>query len=234
MLLAEENKVLSILENRISILENKTLDVAISANFIKFSFISLFILILLFGIIVSIYSFNLIRKLNFEYKEILEFRKKMDFQLDYLREKVFLEKDKSINEIRKETDEKIKLLNFWNKAIACLQNNDYEKAISYFQEIISLNPKFDEAYYYLGIAYVKTLNYENALSSYEKVIELNPKNKEVYYNIACLYSLQGKKFEMLRYLGKAIKYNINCKNMAKTDRDFENFHLEKEFKKLIT
>jgi tetratricopeptide (TPR) repeat protein len=61
--------------------------------------------------------------------------------------------------------------------------NDYQGALTDFNQAISLNPKFFEAYNNRGILKYTNLNdYQGALADYNQAISLNPQKSEAYNN----------------------------------------------------
>ena len=59
---------------------------------------------------------------------------------------------------------------------------DYENANIAFKDVIKLDPKNYEAYYYIGICNIRLKFYKEAITSFDKAIELNPKYPRAYYN----------------------------------------------------
>ena len=89
---------------------------------------------------------------------------------------------------------------------------NYTQAISYFQDAISANPKYSEAFNYLGLVYDKQGLYERAIENYEKALEYNPKDAVVANNLGIVYGVlkdyeKGKSFSL-----KSIELNPNYYN----------------------
>ncbi|MCX8094084.1 MAG: tetratricopeptide repeat protein [Candidatus Goldbacteria bacterium] len=90
-----------------------------------------------------------------------------------------------------------------NLAAIHILDSDYENAIKYLKEVIDSNPQDDitleNAYYNLGIAYLRMEKFQEALSAFESALEIEPWDMAAYINAAILA-------EKLGYKDKAIKY----------------------------
>lgn len=69
--------------------------------------------------------------------------------------------------------------NKWN---ALANKWDYEWAISMYDKVLELNPKFAEAYYNKWVTLYDKWDYEWAIYMYDEALKLNPKNTNAYYN----------------------------------------------------
>ncbi|HPD18199.1 MAG TPA: tetratricopeptide repeat protein, partial [Candidatus Goldiibacteriota bacterium] len=90
-----------------------------------------------------------------------------------------------------------------NLAAIHILNSDFDHAIEYLKEVIDSNPQDDiilsNAYYNMGIAYLRKEKYNEALSAFESALEIEPWDMAAYINAAILA-------EKLGYKDKAIKY----------------------------
>ncbi|MCX8094053.1 MAG: tetratricopeptide repeat protein [Candidatus Goldbacteria bacterium] len=90
-----------------------------------------------------------------------------------------------------------------NLAAIYILDSDYENAIKYLKEVIDSNPQDDitleNAYYNLGIAYLRMGKFQEAFSAFESALEIEPWDMAAYVNAAILA-------EKLGYKDKAIKY----------------------------
>lgn len=57
--------------------------------------------------------------------------------------------------------------------------DELDKAISEFKQVIILFPNHSNAHFSLGLAYERKGRRKSALREFEKVLELNPDNEEV-------------------------------------------------------
>lgn len=72
-----------------------------------------------------------------------------------------------------------------NAGMAAYNNNDYTKAIDYYNNAIKINPKYGVAYNNIGNAYFRGLNKpKEALPYYEKATEVDPTYNFGWYNLA--------------------------------------------------
>ena len=127
---------------------------------------------------------------------------------------------------------------------------DYNKALSFYQKAIELNPDYVVAYNDLGIIYEKLKLPNEAEKMYKKAIELDPQYAGAYTNLALLYE-KNKDFEAAAQMWRKRidvgdpydTWTINAKkhleNLAKSDKslykiyeDNETLDLVKEVKDL--
>jgi tetratricopeptide (TPR) repeat protein len=90
-----------------------------------------------------------------------------------------------------------------NLAAIHIIKNDYEDAVDYLLEVVNSSPDDDitleNAYYNLGVAYLRLKKYKQALESFESAINIEPWDMAAYVNSAILC-------EELGYKDRAIKY----------------------------
>ena len=72
---------------------------------------------------------------------------------------------------------------------AQLADRDSQKARSVLLEVIKLDPKNVQAYFKLGLVYVKLKDYPNAIKSYTKAAELDPQFPDIYFNLGFAYGM---------------------------------------------
>ncbi len=72
---------------------------------------------------------------------------------------------------------------------AQLADRDPLKARSVLLEVIKLDPKNVQAYFKLGLVYVKLKDYPNAIQSYTKAAELDPQFSDIYFNLGFAYGM---------------------------------------------
>ena len=73
------------------------------------------------------------------------------------------------------------------------ENEEYDKAISFLEKAIELNPDYAVAYNNLGIAYKAQGNLTKAIESYDKAIELKPAAAAAYWNRSIAKDSSGDK-----------------------------------------
>ncbi len=67
-----------------------------------------------------------------------------------------------------------------------------DRAITILNQVININYKNSQAYYYLGLAYEMKGDDEEALKQFNTSLNLNPRYKDAYYSIASIFDKQGE------------------------------------------
>jgi tetratricopeptide (TPR) repeat protein len=91
-----------------------------------------------------------------------------------------------------------------NKGLYLKDINKYNEAIECFKAILSIDPKFSESYYNIGVVYIaayrddmeqfsKDTTINIALENFQKAIQIDPKYPDALYNIGHLYKFKGDK-----------------------------------------
>ncbi|GAI70330.1 unnamed protein product, partial [marine sediment metagenome] len=101
-----------------------------------------------------------------------------------------------------------------------------------FNRSLELRPDDPGTLHNRGIVYGKIERYDDALTDFNRSVEIKPDNAGPLYDLACLFSLWRKTDDALEYLEKAIKGDEKYREMAKTDKDFDNIREDRRFKKL--
>ncbi len=109
----------------------------------------------------------------------------------------------------------------------------YEEALASLNWSLELEPDHPATLNNRGNTYAKLARYDDALADYTRALELKPDHPSILYNLACLFSRWGKTDDALNYLEKAIDGNGKYREMARTDKDFDNIRDDPRFKKLV-
>ncbi len=109
----------------------------------------------------------------------------------------------------------------------------YDEALTDYDRSLELRPDDPDTLNNRGITYSYLQRYDDALADYSRALQLKPDDAGTLYNLACLFSLWGKVDEALDNLEKAIKGDEKYREMAKTDKDFDNIRDNPHFKKLM-
>jgi tetratricopeptide (TPR) repeat protein len=112
-------------------------------------------------------------------------------------------------------------------------NNDFSNAIHWLFKAKSFFYNDPMLNFFLGISYKETKNFDEALKYLKRQLENNPTEPSPYYNIACVYAVQGRTDDSVKWLKKAIEAHSAFKSQAKKDKDFDKIRNSKEFKTLI-
>jgi tetratricopeptide (TPR) repeat protein len=76
---------------------------------------------------------------------------------------------------------------------------NYDKAKIEFKNVLQIDPKFAEGYYYMGQVEEKSRDLQKAAGNYNKVIELNPEYLDAKVKLARIYTIVGTE----EYIGNA-------------------------------
>jgi tetratricopeptide (TPR) repeat protein len=93
-----------------------------------------------------------------------------------------------------------------NLAAIHIFKNDYEEAVDYLLEVVNSSPEDDitleNAYYNLGVAYLRLKKYQQALDAFEAAINIEPWDMAAYVNAAILSEELGQKDKAIKYWQK--------------------------------
>ena len=123
---------------------------------------------------------------------------------------------------------------WYNRGIALGNLGRYEEAIASFDQAVEFKPDDPEAWNNRGIALGNLGRYEEAIASYDKALQLNSDDPNTYYNKACCYGLQNNGELAIENLQRAINLDEQCRDMAKTDRDFDQIREDTRFQELLS
>lgn len=86
-----------------------------------------------------------------------------------------------------------------------IEHRNLIAAISTYQAVIRLNPKFVEGYDKLGRLYMELNSLKRAIPLFHKVLELKPDSAEAHVRLGWLYSQQDSDEKAISHLQKAIE-----------------------------
>ena len=72
-----------------------------------------------------------------------------------------------------------------------LNNNEYQEALTEFQNAISLDPGYERAQFGLGHVYLRTQRYPSAIHAFQQAIRQNPNYKEAHYGLSLAHFRAG-------------------------------------------
>ncbi len=87
-------------------------------------------------------------------------------------------------------ERKVKYL---EKGKAYLEEKNYDKAKIEFKNVLQIDPKFADAYFYMGQLEEKNKELKKALGNYKKAIELNPEYTLAQIKLSKIYVIAGTK-----------------------------------------
>jgi len=103
-----------------------------------------------------------------------------------------------------------KAIEYYNKGMDQSKNENFEKAIEYFEKAVKEDSEFAFAWDNLGINYRRLNNYDKAIECYKKSLELDPKGLMPLQNIAIVYQYKkeyNKAIEAYEKLAEIDKNN---------------------------
>ncbi len=96
-----------------------------------------------------------------------------------------------------------------NLGILYLRSQDFEKAITYLEEVVAksdpTSTAYSQAVSYLAICYDTTNQPDKALETYKAALAVSPSDKDLLYNLGRLYLYQEKYEEAVGYFLKVIE-----------------------------
>jgi superkiller protein 3 len=123
----------------------------------------------------------------------------------------------------------------WNNRGIALRNlGRLEEAIASYDKALEFKPDYHEAWDNRSDALGKLGRLEEAIACVEKALEFKPDYDNAFYNKACYYALQSAIDQAIQNLQQAINLNPDeCREMAKTDSDFDSLRSHTRFQALI-
>lgn len=80
---------------------------------------------------------------------------------------------------------------------------NYKKALSYFKKAVKKNPRYADAYVYMGCAYKRLKRYKESIEAFKQAIRIKPDYAEAHYNLGLTYLIledTGSAFEEYKIL----------------------------------
>ena len=96
-----------------------------------------------------------------------------------------------------------------NSAFSCIKNNNFNEAITIYEEILLKNKNNFDANSNLGMLYAQQNNLEHAEKYLNNAITIDPNNPYANNNLASVLIRLGRNEESINYSQKAIKINNN-------------------------
>lgn len=102
-----------------------------------------------------------------------------------------------------------KAIEYYNKGMDQSKNDNFEKAIEYFEKAIKEDAEFAFAWDNLGVSYRKLNNYDKAIECYQKSLEIDPNGLMPLQNIALVYQYKKQYDKAIEAYGKLAEIDKN-------------------------
>ncbi len=99
---------------------------------------------------------------------------------------------------------KIKAQKLLREGSDAFKNNDVKRAISLLEQSVTIDPKYAEAYYRLGVIYVHQGDADRAVGYFSKTIEIDPNFTQAYTNMGSILAQLKKYPQAMAYYEKAL------------------------------
>ena len=126
--------------------------------------------------------------------------------------------------IKSQDDIEIRINVAWINAF----NQRYNDALEITDELIKIEPKYQELYYLRGFIYQKVPNYQKAIINLKQSINLNPRDIKSYNTLAEVYQEQENFNDAIYYFSQASAlqpenyvYYLNLANIYFKKNDFK-------------
>ena len=94
----------------------------------------------------------------------------------------------------------------FQKGISYYKQQQYEKAIAEFKQLVEANPDYENGYRILGKCYLETKNYGEAVTAFEKALELKKDTFVSHHGLGIAYYNKGNYREAIAALLKAERF----------------------------
>jgi len=91
--------------------------------------------------------------------------------------------------------------------------DQHEKAVTYFQRALKLNPQYTSAWTLMGHEFMERKNTSAAIEAYRKAIEVNDRDYRAWYGLGQTYEILKMPFYCLYYYRQAHKFRPNDSRM---------------------
>jgi tetratricopeptide (TPR) repeat protein len=124
-----------------------------------------------------------------------------------------------------------------NRGVSLRHLKRYEDALADYNRSLELRPDDPQTLNNRAIVVGRLKRYEEALFDFDRSLELRPGHPSPLYNRACTFSLIERYEDALGDLREAIAADVECREMAREDEDFEGLRNDPQwgpkFKELV-
>jgi tetratricopeptide (TPR) repeat protein len=97
----------------------------------------------------------------------------------------------------------------FDRGVRLAEKGDYQRALSYFEEVMERAPDFALAYANTGFCHYKLGAAGDAQRAYEQAQELAPEDAENYYDLGCIHHGQGQRKAAMECFQEALRLQPN-------------------------
>jgi tetratricopeptide (TPR) repeat protein len=119
------------------------------------------------------------------------------------------------------------------KGIILIQLKKYVDAEATFDHLKEIKPNNPDLYVHLAYIHRRTKGLDSAIKTISEALKLDPHLPIANYNLACYCSVNRDIEPALKYLKKAIIFNNEFANAAKTDEDFDAIRDDPRFSAVL-
>ena len=105
------------------------------------------------------------------------------------------EASKQERSVQTEQQLRQKIAALHQSALDLFASGSYAKSIAEWHEYLKLEPKSDEAWFYIGASYQNQKQLDTAIANFEKCLELNSSNVLAHLNVGLLYDYHRKDYK---------------------------------------
>ncbi len=123
----------------------------------------------------------------------------------------------------------------WNNksaSLICLKR--FEEALTASEEAMKRMPYYPNAWDNKGTSLMGLKRYDEAFKALMETVNLDSRIEDAWYNLACIFSVNEDRENMLTCLEKAIELNAELKKEAREDEDFREYSEDPQFKKITS
>src|SRR5260370_39815968 len=95
-----------------------------------------------------------------------------------------------------------------------VRKGDYDSAILYFQQVLSLFPDSVYAHSYIGYCYSTLERYEEAIEAFDHALQIKPDSAYAHAQLGRAFLYLGKSQEAVDELNRAFRIQPNLKTHA--------------------
>ncbi|MGD0077961.1 MAG: tetratricopeptide repeat protein [Sedimentisphaerales bacterium] len=94
---------------------------------------------------------------------------------------------------------------FYQNGLKELWQENWSAALTLFQKTKEKNPRFAEAWFYIGYCYVELGRYQDAIESYKQTVRIEPDYADAHYNLGNAYGKLGRYQDEIESCKQAIR-----------------------------